>query len=646
MPSPLRQESPKHHNICAVCNDIFAQPRQLTYGTYYAWGHTVTSYSAALTGGCHLCTIVEGACSNMNIRSTSAEFLQDVRYAFKVLNWDWACFGEGKPWLTPPFNGDYEDEQEVQRATIISDQDPTDYKLATLLCTDSDELFDGSREFWLVLQFTALSWGDGSKIVLPLELCSEHLSNAETIAQRDIPRQISTGTRENLDLAKHWLQNCVENHPGCQPTDGIGELSWLPTRLLYVGSPTSECLRLVSTSSLKEQNQVSYAVLSHRWGEQKDFVLTLANLQSYQEAIQASKLSRTLQEAIQVSRHLGLEYLWVDCMCIIQDDDGDWARESTTMSKVYGLATCTIAAANSGKADSGCFSTRNPYRVRPCLVPNPFNPSSSLRFAVRPRYLPPIYEQEVQRSQWYNRGWVFQERTLSHRLLIFGKTQMLWACQGIRASESWPTGKTSENFIDRFDSLEVDKARLQKLLDPTRHITTDDEAWPVFIKDYTIAKLTRPSDRLMALEGLASRIGHSTGRGYSAGIWLDASLPMSLLWTTSPPRNPRSREYRAPSWSWASVDCPINFNLGQYKGRSIISNVSVIQMQQCQSHTTACPVLGLQLSGCLLVATMVTNGEGKCENLTVWSQYGTSLEPVRPLNRLESPTANGIGTTT
>jgi hypothetical protein len=368
----------------------------------------------------------------------------------------------------------------------------------------------------------------------------------------------------------------------------------------------------------RDREKVSYAALSHRWGSKKDFVLTSANIRNYEAAVPVSGLSQTLQDAIRASWDLGFSYLWIDCLCIIQDDHIDWARVSLTMSRVYGFATCTIAAAKgkgrAGGTDGGdgLFTRRNPLRVRPCLVPNPFDPSSDRKFLVRPRYLLDIYDSEVRQSEWYSRGWVFQERTLSHRMLIFGRTQMLWACQEVQCAESWPDGQTSDYFINQFDSFNTDKARFRRLTDPARYVGPDDTEWPTFIADYTRAGLTNASDRLVALQGIVSSIQAATGRAYAAGMWLDETLPMSLLWTTKEPDLARSRDYRAPSWSWASVDGQVVFNVGSYKGCGVVSDFLVSPLQQYrlfQQHVQH-PILGLRLSGCLLKATLVTDAKG------------------------------------
>jgi Heterokaryon incompatibility protein (HET) len=370
-------------------------------------------------------------------------------------------------------------------------------------------------------------------------------------------------------------------------------------------------VRLISTSCL--QGKVLYAALSHRWGKDKDFVLTSALLRSYETEIRPSQVSKTSWDAFHTTRSIGLQYLWIDCLYIIQDDNDDWQRESATMSKVYGLATCTIAAALGGDGDDGCFTTRNQFKYRPCKVPNPFDHDSSLSFYLRSQYFGEIYRREVKGSPWYSRGWVFQERTLSPRLLVFGETQMLWACQKLHAAETWPCEKTSDNYIDRFESFEVDKSRLQALLNRDRSISVWDTAWFAFIQEFTSAELTRISDRLVALQGLADQIALVTERQYCAGLWIDQTLPLSLLWSISPLKSPRSQEYRAPTWSWGSVDGLIEFKKNEVTTRSFppppsitIEVHGIAELPEHQRHLSRVPLANLKLSGKLSPVKLVS----------------------------------------
>jgi len=631
--------------LCEACQQIFACPRKLSHGTYYPWNQTRNSYLTALTTGCHLCSLIEENRSYSSHPDIEQPFPYEIKYSFKALSRDWACHGNGPKWVVPQVSGIIDESTEVAIYLLAVETDPTPNNLGHLLATDSDDLVNNPPDFWLVLEL----YGPGAHFVLPLEFATrgtrplmlplhlltgaDRLPKLEQIAQRELIQQQSSGSMENLQLANAWLNNCKHNHLSCKPQKAE---RWLPTRLLYVGSQNIPTLRLILSSSIRVESE--YAALSHRWGTNKGFVLTLANKAKYVEDIPMSNLSSTLKDAVHITRGLGLQYLWVDSMCIVQDDQDDWALESATMSRVYGLSTCTIAAANSGSGDAGCFATRNPYRVRPCIIPNPFKTDSKYAFYVRSQYLHQIHQKEVKDSLWYNRGWVFQERTLSRRLLIFGKTQMLWAYEELQAAELWPCGKTSKNFIDRFESFEVEKARFHALLDRTKGVAKDHKTWWTFIQDYTGTKLTRKTDRLIALQGLATQVEGLTGQQYCAGFWLNDSLPSSLLWAAAKPPFPYPQEYRAPSWSWASIDGAVNFNHDRFKGITVIQ---VLGTHKLPDHphderlgNRQVPRVALHLSGKLLPVALVTSDDGTLNRLMI---YSLKTEVPDPLNAVCHP---------
>ncbi len=174
------------------------------------------------------------------------------------------------------------------------------------------------------------------------------------LAQRNLASQTSTGQPETLQLARAWLENCLKNRPSCRP---LLPENQLPTRLLDVGSPQAPLLRLVSGASLEATSR--YVALSHRHSANRDFILTSLNLAAYETEIPSSEIPDMIRDAIEVTHRLGIRYLWADCMCIIQNDDGqDWAHEAEAMARVYGLSACTIAAARSGDNNEGPPLTR------------------------------------------------------------------------------------------------------------------------------------------------------------------------------------------------------------------------------------------------------------------------------------------------
>jgi len=307
--------------------------------------------------------------------------------------------------------------------------------------------------------------------------------------------------------------------------------------------------------------ETQYAALSHRWGTDKSCVLSSTNITAYQEKIPLSDISATIPDSAAGPRALGLHICgWILCASPRTISvTGLGSQPLCPRSMVY--RPVRLQQQNSGCGSSGCFATRNQYRVRPCHVPNPFNTDSKYSFCIRSQYLHHIHDREVRGSLWYNRGWIFQERTLSPRLLMFCGTQILWACEQLQAAETWPCGKTSENYIDQFVSFKVEKARFYKLLDHSCGVSADHSTWWEFLQDYmTSAQLTIRSDRLVAIQGIATLIQGLTGKSYCAGFWLNDDLPDSLLWKPGGTILPRPNEYRAPSWFWAAVEGTIEPN--------------------------------------------------------------------------------------
>lgn len=454
----------------------------------------------------------------------------------------------------------------------------------------------------------------------------------EYLAQADLDQQCSTGSKENLELASRWFHDCLTHHASCRP---LLPDAWLPTRLLDVGSAGNLTIRLVDNTYLSKESQ--YVALSHRWGTSEGFVLTSDNKPMLEGGVCLTEVPETVRDAVAVTRALGLRYLWIDSMCIVQNDQGDWHQEAITMSKVYGLATCTIAATNSGFDNTGYFTTRNQYRFRPCRVPNPFKMNSRYEFYIRSQYLSRIHARDVKDSLWYNRGWVFQERTLSPRLLIFSQTQIMWACEHLQAAETWPRGKTSENHIDQFESFEVEKSRFHELLDNSNGVIREHSAWWTFLQDYVkSAKLKFLSDRLVAIQGIATLVQTLTGQNYCGGFWLNDDLPSSLVWTVNTPMETRPVEYRAPSWSWAAADGPINFN-----GPSEPWTTDLMQLVE---HTTL-PGVGrdkgdrktkeaLLVKGNLLEAAIMTSLEGTVNKMFTTPEYAqVQLEEHQRIRR-------------
>jgi hypothetical protein len=153
-----------------------------------------------------------------------------------------------------------------------------------------------------------------------------------------------------LQIAKSWLHECTQDHPECANRD----LMMLPTRLVYVAD---SCPRLVSTFHWHARPR--YATLSHCWGDAPFLRLEKSNHDAFSRAIPIDQLPKTFQDAIKIAKALGLEYVWIDSLCIFQDDDDDWRKEASLLSSVYGGSYLNIAASSATSAHQGCYKRTN-----------------------------------------------------------------------------------------------------------------------------------------------------------------------------------------------------------------------------------------------------------------------------------------------
>ncbi|KAG9229382.1 heterokaryon incompatibility protein-domain-containing protein [Amylocarpus encephaloides] len=180
------------------------------------------------------------------------------------------------------------------------------------------------------------------------------------------PPPIHSSANPLWEQIKIWLAECQGWHVDCKKDN---QANWLPTRLIDVGVPFTENEpRLVLSENIRRlegEQGVNYIALSHVWGELNFLKLTTANILSLQTTIPRRGLSRTLRDAISASRKLGVSYLWIDSLCILQDSKEDWQAGCSVMDLVYKHALCNIAASG---PHVGLFSVRDPFSLMPLKI--------------------------------------------------------------------------------------------------------------------------------------------------------------------------------------------------------------------------------------------------------------------------------------
>ncbi|KAL3423491.1 heterokaryon incompatibility protein [Phlyctema vagabunda] len=358
----------------------------------------------------------------------------------------------------------------------------------------------------------------------------------------------STDSDTSWSVAANWLDECVKSHKSCNKL--MTTKPFLPSRVIDLGSGAPRLVVVNDGAPI-----FPYATVSHCWGSHIPLLLLSSNIAELQKSIPTSQLSKSFQDAFLVAQRLGLTYIWIDSLCIIQDSAVDWERESQSMSEVYSNSYCNIAASHAADGTYGCFIKRDPDLVKPVKVDLNWGPNPGTYYVIQWLY----WRQKVMEMPLHRRAWVCQERYLAPRNLYFGATQLYWECGERVACETFPSGLPPRVVDGPSKSLNphADGAyRRERLGLPEAPDMDAFGLWDLIVSTYSTGKLTYSADKLVALSGLAARMQKHTGAQYLAGMWR-THLAYQLLWTVSGIQwvvsRSRPEVYTAPSWSWASI---------------------------------------------------------------------------------------------
>ncbi|KAI1078688.1 HET-domain-containing protein [Whalleya microplaca] len=380
----------------------------------------------------------------------------------------------------------------------------------------------------------------------------------------------STSTADAVDLWRYWFRTCCESHHTCREQE-IGLPQFLPTRLIEILDTYSDDKlqwRLVRGSDIEA---TSYVTLSHCWGKSRHTQLFKDNIACFQEKQPESDLPKTYRQAMRVALSLGVQYIWIDSLCIIQDEDDDWTDQSSSMGLIYHNACCNIAATWGADGNAGCFSRRGPPHMKPdkSTTVTVSGGHGLKEYMVHNEF---TYTTDITTAPLNRRGWVVQERYLARKQLSFAKSQVHWECLQLSASEDFPRG-IPKHMLDRF--MTSAKPSLNSVEEKERRWN-----WSNLVKLYSACALTRSTDKTAALAGLASQMKNATNDMYLAGLW-KKHLESQLLWKSwggTQRHDSKISAYVAPTWSWMSLDGPVEYDSRYYLQSRIRGGDDVLEI--------------------------------------------------------------------
>ena len=389
------------------------------------------------------------------------------------------------------------------------------------------------------------------------------------------------------------LQDCNNEH---RELCGATGPKPLPKRVISISSSPTPHLKLLEP---EEGRAEVYAALSYCWGGSQPFVLTSASLDSRKSEILWEDLSTLHRDAIEVAQRFEIHYIWIDALCILQDSKDDWEVESARMGDYYGNAYVTISADMCRNPTISFLSPRpEHWMARTFTLPDGNSIKARRTRISRFEDIGPLA----------SRAWAWQEKVLSPRLVHFTERDVFWQC--------------------RKEMLQEDAGRIPAMSPYGRHsfgefppTENTEEWWNEAIQDYSSRKLTFGKDKLPAISAIAAKLSKINEQEYLAGLW-KKNLLWDLLWVSlwgsgSDNSSPLKRIEGAPSWSWASIDGPV-----ENKSRSYGDAFRLDVQEEATLLDAVCEVSGLNPFGEVTGGSLTVKGPLVGVTLVGWAESG------------------------
>jgi hypothetical protein len=351
------------------------------------------------------------------------------------------------------------------------------------------------------------------------------------------------------------IKDCMTNHSACMPR----EISLLPCMLLQIsGTFISPSVRLVKVSDIAVR-PIRYVCLSYCWGGPQPEMTVASRVASYLGGIDTAAFPMTVLDAVRVTLSLGLQYMWVDAFCIVQDSGHEKNVELNKMSSIYAGAVCTICAMSVHAATEGFLRPAGGMENDAATTWHVnIRDAESDQVAVL-EIRSDLLQKRTRDQPLLSRAWTFQEALLSPRLIMFFSEGQRPVFRCARSALRSDGGILSQMPI-ALTCMEDMIVKLQSKQGGSRSYKISEE-WVTLVKLYAERSVTFPGDRLPALMGIVAEWENRLGLGtYRAGLW-SGTIRCDLLWRAERDFSPRAahESFVAPSWSWVSRAHPVDY---------------------------------------------------------------------------------------
>lgn len=396
--------------------------------------------------------------------------------------------------------------------------------------------------------------GAGFILMAGLSTVSKTLTTTATAKAEPSTEVLGVGILEKADIHqfKRWIQICADEHPNCRPGPSLQK-----ERI-----STSQSFRLVDVQEnciIKSYLTEDYVALSYVWGSASP-LLTRMTKERFSESggLNGVDIPSTIGDAMHLVRDLGMRYLWVDSLCIVQDDFADKQRQLPIMDKIYSSASLVVIAATGSDAAAGLPGFGQTKR--------PATHLAKTLDGVDLLACPAEVDDAVSLRKWRTRGWTFQELYCARRVLVVTEGVVHWCCQAVSWREDLIPAHSDATHWDSSERSIWGGRDLARLTCRTMFFCSQ-------VQDFASRSFKDKSDSLWAIAGVLKHMGLRFPRGF---VWAHPyeRLDATLLWRkktsclnthqlTIPKSGLRMGEGQhhllCPSWSWLSVEEDVVF---------------------------------------------------------------------------------------